>query len=83
MEKPVKGRIHNWYMNPETGRITGTYQDGEYITFPGDYIDTSPVVHFQYIPDYVFISCSHSWRAETRNSIYRLGLPLVLERERR
>ena len=71
MEKPVKNIIHNWYMNPDTGRITGTYQDG-------NYIDTSPVVHFQYIPDYVFISCSHSWRAETRNSIYRLGLPLVL-----
>ena len=76
MEKPVKNIIHNWYMNPETGRITGKIYSSSYQD--GDYIDTSPVEHFWFIPNH-----SHPWRAETRNSIYRLGLPLVLERERR
>ena len=64
--KHIKGQIHNWYMNPDTERIIGTHDDG-------NYIDTSPVAHFQYIPNH-----SHPWRAETHNSIYRLGLPLVL-----
>jgi len=69
--KHVKNIIHNWYMNPDTGRITGTYEGDK--THQNGYIDTSPVVHFQYIPNH-----SHPWRAETYNSIYRLGLPLVL-----
>ena len=73
MEKPVKGRIYNWYMHPDTGRITGTYEGDETTNFESSYIDTSPVMYFQYIPDW-----SHPWRAETHNSIYRLGLPLVL-----
>ena len=74
MEKPVKGRIHNWYMHPETGRITGTYEGDT--THEDGYIDTSPVMYFQYIP---IPNDSHPWRAETHNSIYRLGLPLVME----
>ena len=59
-------------MNPETGRITGKIYSSSFQD--GDYIDTSPVEHFWFIPNH-----SHPWRSETRNSIYRLGLPLVME----
>jgi|15BtaG_2_1085339.scaffolds.fasta_scaffold49896_1 hypothetical protein len=87
MEKPVKNLIHNWYMNPETRQIHGRYEDIGLRFTELKYIRTSPVEQFLYTPSWkrddatgwvLSFDSTSNWRVETRNSIYCLGLPLVL-----